>query len=71
MNQKDEYELKELYNDLREEARVNSQKRKHERIMLEQVMKVCSKEELINLLDELENKKRQIAEFMMVETEKN
>lgn len=72
MNQKENQELEELYNDLKEEARFNGEKRKkHDRIMIEQLMKVCSREEILKLLEELENKKELLTEFMMLQSEKN
>lgn len=58
MNKKEEQELEELYADLKEEARLNDKRRKkYDRIVIEQMMKVCSKEEVLKILGELENKK--------------
>ena len=58
MNKKEKKELEELYRNLQEEAKLkNERRRRHDLIVMDQMMKVCSKEEISKLSERLENKK--------------
>ena len=58
MNKKEKKELEELYRNLQEEAKLNNERRRrHDLIVMDQMMKVCSKEEISKLSERLENKK--------------
>ena len=58
MNKKERKELEELYRNLQEEAKLNNERRRrHDLIVMDQMMKVCSKEEISKLSERLENKK--------------
>ena len=58
MSKKEKEELEELYRNLQKEAKLNNERRRrHDLIVMDQMMKVCSKEEISKLSERLENKK--------------